>query len=72
MIMFRGACQAPHHFSTERGDGGEEPVGGRQRDMVDEILRGGDGTPVQGGDPARERVDEAVQFGIWKCPLKCA
>src|SRR5437870_10853193 len=37
--------------------------------MVDEILRGGDGTPVEGGDPARERVDEAVQFGVWKCPV---
>ena len=35
----------------------------------DEILRGGDGTPVEGGDPARERVDEAVQFGVWKCPV---
>src|SRR6266566_8720837 len=37
--------------------------------MVDEILRGGDGTPVEGGDPARERVSEAVQFGVWKCPV---
>src|SRR6266566_2997179 len=37
--------------------------------MVDEILRGGDGTPVEGGDPAHERVDEAVQFGVWKCPV---
>src|SRR6516164_7744785 len=37
--------------------------------MVDEILRGGDGTPVEGGDPARERVNEAVQFGVWKCPV---
>src|SRR3981189_1102799 len=37
--------------------------------MVDEILRGGDGSPVEGSDPARERVDEAVQFGVWKCPV---
>src|SRR2546428_7468182 len=37
--------------------------------MVDETLRGGDGTPVEGGDPARERVDEAVQFCVWKCPV---
>ena len=37
--------------------------------MVDEILRGGDGTPVEGGDPARERVDEPVQFDVWKCPV---
>ena len=54
---------------SQTGDGVEEPVGGRQRDMVDEILRGGDGTPVEGGDPARERVDEAVQFGIWSARL---
>src|SRR5436309_247892 len=37
--------------------------------MVDEILRGGDGTPVKGGDPARERVDEAVQLRVRKCPV---
>src|SRR4030088_1811756 len=37
--------------------------------MVDEILRGGDGALVEGSDPARERVDEAVQFGVWKCPV---
>src|SRR2546430_2631903 len=27
------------------------------------------GTAVEGGDPARERVDEAAQFGVWKCPV---
>src|SRR5258707_6318527 len=59
----------PSQRGLKRSDGGEEPVGGRQRDMVDEILRGGDGTPVEGGDPARERVDEAIQFGVWKCPV---
>jgi hypothetical protein len=59
----------PSQRGLKRSDGGEEPVGGRQRDMVDEILRGGDGTPVEGGDPTRERVDEAVQFGAWKCPV---
>src|ERR1700694_566883 len=37
--------------------------------MVNEILRGGDGTPVEGGDPARERVEETVQIGVWKCPV---
>src|SRR5467141_2599888 len=59
----------PSHRGLKRSHGGEEPVGRRQRDMVDKILRGGDGTPVEGGDPARERVDEAVQFGVWKCPV---
>src|SRR5438552_18560587 len=62
-------CFRPSQRGLKRSDSGEEPVGGRQRDMVDEILRGGDGTPVEGGDPARERVDEAVQFGVWKCPV---
>ena len=33
------------------------------------MLRGGDGTVVKGGDPARESVDEAVQLGAWKCPV---
>src|SRR4029077_18323635 len=47
----------------------EEPVGGRERDLVDEILRCREGTPVEGGDPARERVDEAVQLGVWECPV---
>src|SRR6202047_4233194 len=37
--------------------------------MVDEILRGGEGAPGEGGQPARERVDEGVQFGVWKCPV---
>src|SRR5262249_37867723 len=42
---------------------------GRQRDLVDEILRGGDGTSVKGGDPARERVDETVKLRVRKCPV---
>jgi len=56
----------PSQRGLKRSDGGEEPVGGWQRDLVDEILRAGDGTPVEGGDPARERVDEAVQLRIRK------
>ena len=59
----------PSQRGLKRSDGGEEPVGGRQRDMVDEILRGGDGTPVEGGDPARECIDEAVQLSVCKCPV---
>src|SRR5882724_5728144 len=42
----------PSQRGLKRSDGGEQPVGGRQRDMVDEILRRGDGTPVEGGDLA--------------------
>src|SRR6266446_6130794 len=59
----------PRQRGPKRSDGGEETVGGRQRDMVDEILRGGDGTPVEGGNPARECVDETIQFGVWKSPV---
>jgi len=51
-LGFAAAFQAKSARS-QRSDGGEEPVGGRQRDMVDEILRGGDGTPVEGCDPPR-------------------
>src|SRR5712672_4647860 len=59
----------PRQCGPEGGDGIEEPVGGRKRDLVDEILGSGDGTPIEGGYPARERVDELVQLGVWKCPV---
>src|ERR1700738_1522244 len=62
----------PRQRGLKGGDGVEEAVGGRQRDLIDEILRGGDGTPVEGSDPARERVDEAVQLGVRKCPVDVA
>jgi len=42
----------PRKRGLKGGDGSEEPVGGRQRDLVDEILRSGDGTSVERGDPA--------------------
>src|SRR6202030_3388506 len=47
----------------------EEVVGRWQRDLVNQILRRRDGTPVEGGDPARERVDEAVQLRVRKCAV---
>jgi hypothetical protein len=37
--------------------------------LVDEILRRRVRTPIEGGDPARERVDEAVQLRVRKCPV---
>ena len=37
--------------------------------MINEILRGGDRTAIEGGDPARERIDEAVEFGVRKCAV---
>src|SRR5215510_7581565 len=47
----------------------EEPVGGWQRDLVNEILRRRDRTPIEGGDPAREHVDETVQFRVRQCSV---
>src|SRR4029077_7957590 len=54
----------PRQRCSERGEGVQELVGGWQGDLVDEFLRRRDGTPVEGGDPARERVDETVQLGL--------
>ena len=59
----------PRQRGLKGGDGVEEPVGGRQRNLVDETLRGGDGAPIEGGNSARERIDEAVQLGVWKRPV---
>ena len=39
------------------------------KETVNEILRRRDSTPVEGGDPAREHVDEAVQFRVRRCPV---
>ena len=54
---------------VEGVEGVEEPVGAWQRDLVNEIRRRRDRTLIEGGDPARERVDEVVQFGVGKCPV---
>src|SRR5712672_1050315 len=59
----------PRQCGLKGGDGIEEPVGGRQRALVDEILGGGDGAPIEGGNSARERIDEAVQLGVWERPV---
>src|SRR5258705_8510593 len=59
----------PRQRGLKGGEGIKEPVGGWQRDLVNEILRRRDGTPVEGGDSARERVDEAVQLGVGKRPV---
>jgi hypothetical protein len=50
-------------------EGVEKPVGRWQRDLVNEVFRRRDSTPVEGGDPARERVDETVQIRVPKCPV---
>src|SRR5258708_11696756 len=61
-VLGFGPCQR----CPKRSEGSEEPVGGRQRNLVDEILRGGEGSSIEGGDPARERIDEAVQLRLRK------
>src|ERR1700746_2344379 len=40
----------PRQRGSKRGDRVEKPIGRWQRDLVYEILRGGEGTPVEGGD----------------------
>jgi integrase/recombinase XerD len=63
-------CDSGHVSAVcQAVEGVEEPVGGWQRDLVNEILRRRDSTPVEGGDPARERVDEAVQLRVRKCAV---
>src|SRR6267154_1462734 len=47
----------------------EDPIGGWQRNVVDESLCGGYGAPIEGGASARERIHEAVQLGVWKRPV---
>jgi hypothetical protein len=59
----------PRQRGLKGGDGVEEPVRRRQRNLVDEPFRGGDGAPIEGGNSARERIDEAVQLGIWERPV---
>ena len=59
----------PRQRGPKRGEGVEETVGGWQRDLVNKIPRRGDGTPIEGGNPPRERVDEAVQFPVRKCAV---
>src|SRR2546425_2064102 len=59
----------PRQRGQEGVEGVEEPIGGWQGDLIDEILRRRGGTTIEGGDPPRERVDEAVQFRVRKCPV---
>src|SRR5258706_3632729 len=59
----------PRQRGLKGGECVEKPFGGWQRDLVNEILRRRDGTPIERGDPAREGVDEAVQLGIGKRPV---
>src|SRR5260370_1549588 len=63
-VLGFGPCQR----RLKRSEGIEEPVGRRQRNLVDEILRGGDGSSIEGGDPPPEGFDEALQSVARKCP----
>src|ERR1700756_5775914 len=57
-FWIRCCVSRPSQRGLKRSDGGEQPVGGRQRDMVDEILRPRRWHAGRRGDPARESVDE--------------
>src|SRR5690348_236064 len=59
----------PRQRGLKGVEGVEESVGGWQRDLVNEILRCCDSTPVERSDPAREHVNEAVQLRVRKCPV---
>src|SRR4029077_6367439 len=56
----------PRQCCPKRSESVQEPIEWRQRDLVDEILCCGEGASIERADPAREGVDEAVQFGIRK------
>jgi len=45
---------------SEGVEGLEEPVCGRQGDVIDESLRRRQSTSIERGNPSRERVDEYV------------
>src|SRR4029077_2340640 len=49
-------CFRPRQRRCTRWEAVEEAVGGRQRDVVDEILRGRDRTPIKAGDSARKCI----------------
>src|SRR5713226_10443711 len=59
----------PRQRGLKGVEGVEEPVGGWQRDFVNETLPCGDGAPVEGGDSARERINETIQLRVRKCPV---
>src|SRR5258708_32054930 len=64
-VLGFGPCER----CPKRSEGIEEPVGRRQRNLVDEILRCGAGSPIEGGAPAREGVDETSHFGVRNGPV---
>ena len=59
----------PRQRGQKRVEAVKEPIGTWQGDLINEVLRGRDRTPIEGRDPARERVDEAVQLGVGKCSV---
>ena len=44
-------------------------IGAWQGDLIDKLLCGCDRTSVEGGDPARQRVDEAVELCVRQCAV---
>src|SRR5580704_8184089 len=56
----------PPECCSKRSEGVEKPIERRQRDLVDKIFCRNESAPIEGADPARQGIDEAVQFGVWK------
>jgi len=56
----------PRQRGRKRVAAVEEPVDGRQRHVVDQLLRGSDGAPIERGDASSEPVDESVQLVVRK------
>ena len=59
----------PRQRGLKGVQGVEEPVGGWQRDLVNDFFAAVIARRLLGGDAARERIDEAVPFRVWKCPV---
>jgi hypothetical protein len=59
----------PRQRPLKGREGVEQPVGGWQRDLVDKGLARRNSTSVEGGDPARESIDEGVKLCIRKRPI---
>ena len=59
----------PRQRGRKGVEGVEEAVDRWQRDLVNEILRCRDRAPIEGGNPAREHVHEAVQLRVRKSPI---
>src|SRR5260370_16870173 len=59
----------PRQRGLKRVEGVEEPVGGWQRDLINEILRRRDGAPIEGSDPPRDHAASAAHLPFPNSPV---